>query len=113
MPEFLKAKLEELITHEELLEKCAWLTPQMIGRWRREGLIRYVRGRKGVYVYPKSDIDGAINADLKCGEQVDPAFGDSNEQEPARPMRQTSVEADELSAKLSREQIFKPKRKAR
>jgi len=57
-------KLEEMITHAELLERYPWLTSQAINRWRRERGLRYFKGGKGAIVYARSDIERALTDEM-------------------------------------------------
>lgn len=120
MTDFNHATLEDLITHEDLLEKHMWLTSHVVSRWRRDRKIRFLRGRKGAYIYPKADIDLAINEELQCGESEEVEASLNTEtngsvRSPAGPATidtGTKTEADALKDALSRHAIFNPPRKS-
>ncbi|CDN92521.1 hypothetical protein [Agrobacterium tumefaciens] len=62
---FPPVTFEEMITHNELLERYPWLTPQIVNRWRRQGAIRRFVGREGMFVYPMGDIVRVINEETR------------------------------------------------
>ncbi len=59
--------LDDMITHDQALEKYVWLTPQILHRWRREKAIRSFKGRDGKQVYPMQDLAQAMTRELGCG----------------------------------------------
>jgi hypothetical protein len=95
-------KLEDMITHADLLERYTWLTAQSVNRWKRKRGLRYFRGAKGAIVYAKSDLERALTADL-----------DASIAEPARadPERPEMSEGDRLREQHSLRVIFGEDRK--
>ncbi|OQP86014.1 hypothetical protein BTR14_13100 [Rhizobium rhizosphaerae] len=69
--------IDEMVPHDVLLEQHPWLTPQMLSKWRRKGLLRSIRGRDGKLVYPRSDLDRAVTAAL---------VQESEDEEPEQPV---------------------------
>jgi hypothetical protein len=63
------ATLDDMITHNELLERYPWLSAQILNGWRRRGLVRTFRGTKGMIVYSRAELDEALNADLRLDSQ--------------------------------------------
>jgi len=76
--EFPPVSLEEMIAHNDLIERYPWLTAQILNKWRREKRIRTFRGKEGVVVYPMSDLVRVVNEDLRFdpdAEEEEPSFG--------------------------------------
>lgn len=71
LPSFPPARIDDAISHDEALERYPWLSGQILARWRRERFVRHMRGRQGVYVYLKADLDRAIEKEMKWGEAED------------------------------------------
>lgn len=48
--------LDDMITHDELLERYTWLSGQIVKRWKRKHGLRYFRGAKSLIAYALSDV---------------------------------------------------------
>lgn len=57
-------KLEEMITHDELLERYPWLSGHSLSRWRQKRGLRVYRGAQGALVYSIREVEMALTADL-------------------------------------------------
>ncbi|MDH7805716.1 MULTISPECIES: hypothetical protein [unclassified Rhizobium] len=101
MPErtFPPVTFEEMITHNDLLERYSWLTPQIVNRWRRQGAIRVFKGKEGMSVYPMGDLVKAVSDDLNASIE-DTAGGEPTATPPpsgpAPAAQQEMSEADQI-----------------
>jgi hypothetical protein len=56
--------LDDMVAHDDVLEKYTWLSGHILNRWKRTGAIRFFRGAKGTIWYPKQDLNDALIAEL-------------------------------------------------
>jgi len=61
---FPPVSIDDLITHDEVLEKYTFLSAQILNRWLRQGSIRRFRGKDGKTVYAKADLSCALDAEM-------------------------------------------------
>jgi hypothetical protein len=57
-------KLGDLIAHDDLLETYPWLSSQILNKWRIAGKLRVFHGARSKVMYPRQDVEEALNADL-------------------------------------------------
>lgn len=94
------ALLDDMITHNDLLERYPWLSAQIINGWIRRGLIRTFRGNRGMTVYSRMELDHALNEDLRgVPEAESPATAT------ARTSSRDEAEAAIISERLWRRSI--------
>lgn len=114
MPErtFPPVTFEEMITHNELLERYPWLTPQIVNRWRRQGAIRVFKGKEGMSVYPMGDLVKAVSDDLNASidtvEEDPPAVLPVSERVPVNRMKMS--EADQIRERQFLQELADRKR---
>ena len=120
MSDFQKAALAEMIQHDQALEIFPFLSAQILNRWRRDGRIRFFRGKEGKISYPRSDLDDALNKELSCGETQDQGdFGNTrtngsaqNRDGQGSTATGTMTEADALREKLFLRSLSKKPKKS-
>ncbi|MBP2540031.1 hypothetical protein J2768_002468 [Agrobacterium tumefaciens] len=61
---FPSVTIDEMISHDDLLERYPWLSAQNVNKWRRAGIIRFFNGKRGMLVYPMGDIERALTDSL-------------------------------------------------
>jgi len=74
-PASTSVTLDDMITHNDLLERYPWLSAQILNGWRRRGLIRTFRGTKAMIVYSRAELDHALNVDLRLEVKMPPSLG--------------------------------------
>ncbi|WP_193444956.1 hypothetical protein [Rhizobium indigoferae] len=111
---FTPISIDDLITHDQVLEQYPFLSAQILNRWLREETIRCFKGKDGRTVYPKSDLSAALDKEMTCGRTED-SEASSNIATSGlgkSPVDQASIatgtrtEADVLREKLSMQSIF-------
>jgi predicted DNA-binding transcriptional regulator AlpA len=66
---FPPASIDDIIAHDEALEKYTFLSAQILNRWLRQGSIRSFRGKDGKTVYAKADLSCALDAEMMTHER--------------------------------------------
>jgi len=94
---FAQATLDEMITHDQALERYPWLSAQIINRWRRRRLIRYFRG-KGCVLYSKAELDRALESEMRIDDPPEPR---------QRPPRTPSERDKAISAVVTEEESLR------
>ena len=98
-----RVRLEDMVGHDELVEKYDWLSGQMLNKWKSTGAIRFFHGARGKVMYPLQDVEAALNADLQTGEAAapvqKPVMTSQGKMEPASAMS----EADQIRERMWRE----------
>lgn len=110
---FPPVSLEEMISHSELLERYTWLTPQIVNRWRRAGVIRRFAGKEGIFVYPMSDLVRAVNEELSASIEetsVEQPPATTPALEPAPENRREMSEADQIRERQFLQELADRKR---
>lgn len=104
---FPPVTFEDMITHNDLLERHPWLTAQNLNKWRRSGSIRFFTGKRGMFVYPMGDIERALTDTLNASIEIDSGAAPS----PIEPREHASTshrgmsEADQIREQLWLRQI--------
>ncbi|MBB3410657.1 hypothetical protein FHT87_004589 [Rhizobium sp. BK316] len=93
--------LDDMTPHDVVLERYPWLTAQILNRWRRERRIRSFRGREGVVVYSRSELDVALEAEFRFDGSPEPRM----RRPPSEPERPTMSEGDRIRERLYLERI--------
>lgn len=117
--DFRRAALEQMIAHDQALETFPFLSAQILNRWRRDGKVRFFKGKEGKIIYPREDLNDALNKELSCGETEDlRACGNTktsgsaqSREEQASTDTGTMTEADALREKLWLRSISSPQKK--
>lgn len=104
---FPPVTFEEMITHDDLLERYPWLSAQNVNKWRRAGIIRVFKGKRGMPVYPMGDIERALtdslDATIENYGEAQSSPGDLPEQ--ASNSQHEMSEADQIRERLWLRQI--------
>jgi len=101
-----RVRLEDMIGHDELVEKYDWLSGQMLNKWKSTGAIRFFHGARGKVMYPLQDVEAALNADLQLGEAVAPGQKPvMTSQGKMVPASSTMSEADQIRERMFRESL--------
>lgn len=93
--------LDDMIPHDVVLERYPWLSAQILNRWRREQQIRSLRGRDGATVYSRSELERALDAELRFDDPPEPRV----KKPPPPPNQQFVEEADRIRERLYMEQL--------
>lgn len=111
--------LNQMIQHDQALEEFPFLSAQILNRWRRDGKVRFFKGKEGKVSYPRTDLNDALIKEMECGETEDPRdFGNiktsgsvSSPVETATTATGMMKEADALREKLWLQSISKQPKK--
>lgn len=108
-PEKPAVSLDDMIPHDVVLERYPWLTAQILNRWRREQRIRSFRGRDGITVYSRSELESALDAGLRFDDAPEPRV----KKPPPAHNQRFVAEADQIRERLYLERISGKGRKPR
>ncbi|MCL6708618.1 hypothetical protein M8R20_16615 [Pseudomonas sp. R2.Fl] len=56
--------LDDMISHDAVLETYPWISGHILNKWRRDGLIRAFMGKASMVMYPKQDLNAALTDEL-------------------------------------------------
>ena len=100
--DFPPVKITEMITHDELIERCPWLTAQIVNKWRRTGAIRFFGGKNGMIVSAISDIERAITETLNASLEIyrGPPRSPSASRDHASAVSREMSEADKIREEM-------------
>ncbi|MFC3076365.1 hypothetical protein [Shinella pollutisoli] len=98
--------LDDMILHDEVLERYPWLSGHILQRWRRERKIRSFTGKEGKLVYPKSGLCWALTAEMAAPMARESTNEPCPQEEPAERREHDSSEAERIRRRLSYESIF-------
>lgn len=93
--------LDDIISHDVVLERYPWLSAQILNRWRREQRIRSFRGRDGITVYSRSELESALDAGLRFDDPPEPRVRKA----PPPPNQRFVAEADQIRERLFMESL--------
>lgn len=95
--EFPSATLDDMISHEDVQLNYPWLGSHILNRWRRQGKIRYFRGKRSL-LYSRKELDLAIESDMR----VDVV---EERQKPKPPLPSDRQRKDQAQADVIREEF--------